>query len=616
MGKIHIDFKTGNLKSTKEIIVGIDLGTTNSLAAYVENGHPKIMPIGKDSGGIIPSVLYFKKDHEVIVGDDAKQKMISDPEHSLYSVKRLIGKTFDDIKNKQQFVAYKLSENNTDELVKFQIDDDSFSAVELSAMILKEIKLQAEHYLGTEIHKAVITVPAYFTDTQRQSTRDAGLLAGLEVLRIINEPTAASMAYGIGLNPDEIKQVMVYDFGGGTFDVSILRIENGVFEVLATKGDNFLGGDDIDIAIADYWIKEQNIHPNREEYNEIRILAEASKKQLKENELASANFKNYTFSLSESTLRKIAFNLVEKTIACCKQAVKDSAVSIDDIDEIILVGGSTRLTLVKEKLTEAFNKPLNDSINPDEVVALGAAIQADILAGNRSDLLLLDIAPLSLGIETIGGLMDTIIPRNSKIPLQLAKNYTTSKDGQKNLKISIYQGERELVKDNIKLGEFILNDLPPMAAGLPKIEVKFHIDVDGILSVTAKELRSGKQQSIEVKSPYKLNEEEIARRLKESIVFAETDMKQRALIELINEANYILANADKFIKQNTEFLSEQEIELLESGIKEIELSLLSKEKEKIDKAIANFNLSTADVAHKIMDIQLQKSLGGSSIDNI
>ncbi len=615
MGKISIDFRTGSLKTKKEKIVGIDLGTTNSLIGYVENGQPRIIPVGEHQSGIIPSILFFEGDR-ILVGAPAKQKMIDHPEKSLYSIKRLMGRTNDEIKDKRQLLAYPIEVDSPDELVKFRINQQTYSAIELSAVILKELKDQAEKILQSEIHQAVITVPAYFSDNQRQATRDAGILAGLDVLRIINEPTAASMAYGIGLKPDDHKKVMVYDFGGGTFDVSILRIENGIFEVIATQGDNFLGGDDIDMAIVQFWIQTLNLNSSEQNLNELRLLAEQSKKYLSESKTSSVLYHHLKLDLNKDQLNKLAEPIVDKTITCCLQALKDSLLNAAEIDEIILVGGSTRLALVKEKLTTAFNRPINDYINPDEVVALGAAIQADILAGNRTDLLLLDIAPLSLGIETLGGLMDTIIPRNSKIPLQLARNYTTSKDGQRNLKISVYQGERELVSDNIRLAEFILHDLPPMAAGLPKIEVKFSIDADGILSVTAKELRSGIQQSIEIRSPHKLSEQEVAKRLKESTLFAEVDMKKKAIIELTNESNYILANAQKFLEQNKELLKEKEIQIIETAMHEIALCLQSGEKDKIEHAIHKFNESTAEIAHRIMDIQLKKNLGGSSIDTI
>lgn len=616
MGKISIDFRTGSIKSRNEKIVGIDLGTTNSLIAYIENNHAKIIPIGKNAKGMIPSVIYFNENNEYIIGEEAKDKMILHPESSLYSIKRLMGKTYEEVKDQAQFLMYPLEKNHSTELVKFKIQQHAFSAVELSSFILKEIKKQAESYLNCEIQKAVITVPAYFSDSQRQATRDAGMLAGLEVLRIINEPTAASMAYGIGLNPEDSKQVMVYDFGGGTFDVSVLRIENGIFEVLSTQGDNFLGGDDIDTGIANYWINQNRIPLPDGKSNELRVLAEKAKVHLLTNNSCTFNFGELELTLDKGQLNAIAEPLVNRTISCCIEALKNSHLNTNDIDEIILVGGSSRLALVKEKLQATFHRPINDFLNPDEVVAIGAAIQADILSGNRTDLLLLDITPLSLGIETIGGLMDTIIPRNSKIPLQLARNYTTSRDGQKHLKISVYQGERELVLDNIKLAEFILKDLPPMAAGLPKIEVKFSIDADGILSVTAKELRSGKQQTLEVKSPHKLNEQEIARRLKDSATFAEADANKRAIIELQNEGNYILDNARKFIKQNTAHLSEHEIKEIHSAMDEIVLSLQSGDKRIMEQAIDHFNQSTATIAHRIMDIQLKKSLGGSSIDNI
>ncbi len=615
MGKISIDFKTGELKKNKNTIVGIDLGTTNSLIAYIDNGQAKILPIGKNQSGILPSVLYFKND-TILIGDEAKQLMLDNPENGFYSIKRLMGKTVNEIQNKQGLFTFQIDNLDSDELVRFNIKNKQYTPIDLSSLILKEIKEQAEQILNSKIDQAVITVPAYFTDSQRQATRDAGKLAGLDVLRIINEPTAASMAYGIGLKPDEIKQVMVYDFGGGTFDVSVLRIENGVFEVLSTQGDNFLGGDDLDMKISEYWIAEHKLNPGTHERNELRLLAESVKRELQLKTSAIKKFNHLELKLDRDQFHSLITHYIDKTIASCQLALKDSSLHKEEIDEIILVGGSSRLILVKEKLALAFQRPINDRQNPDEVVALGAAIQADILAGNRKDLLLLDINPLSLGIETIGGLMDTIIPRNSKIPLQLAKNYTTSKDGQRNLKISVFQGERELVENNIKLAEFIFKDLPPMAAGLAKIEVKFAMDADGILSVTAKELRSGLVQQIEVVSPSKLSEAEIARRLKESITFADADMQRRAWIELKNEADYIILNSKKFLLQNQDYLKSEETETIDRAMNKIQHALDSEQKSQLETAITDFNSVTAVIAHRIMDIQLKNSLDGSSIDQI
>lgn len=616
MSKISIDFKTGKLKTKLETIVGIDLGTTNSLIAYIVNGVPAILPIGKNSSGIFPSIVHFGEHNINLFGEEAKAEMIRHSNNTIFSFKRLMGKTYSEIEDIKGLYVYNLAKGEPDELVKFEIAKTKYSPLNLSALLLEHIKQLGEAFLQTNISKAVITVPAYFTDSQRQATREAGIQAGFNVLRIINEPTAASMAYGIGLKRDQIKQVMVYDFGGGTFDVSLLRIENGIFEVLATQGDNFLGGDDIDNEIVAYWSNKYELIQSTESLKELRLLAEDCKKELIKNENTHIEFHGVSLSLSLVKLNLLSEEIVNKTIRCCKQALIDSKLEQKAIDEIILVGGSSRLSLVKQKLISAFQKPINDFLNPDEVVALGAAIQADILAGNRTDLLLLDITALSLGIETLGGLMDVIISRNSKIPLQLAHNYTTSKDGQKNLKISVYQGEREMVENNIKLAEFILSDLPPMAAGLPKIEVKFSMDADGILSVKAKELRSGVEQSIEVRSAHSIDEEAFGKHLKDSITFAEKDLEKKSIIAAVNEANYILENSLKFINQNTEHLSKDEIVKLQKEITKLRLSLNSNNESAIKKAMINYNLATSALAHRIMDIQLKKSLGGSSIENI
>jgi len=616
MAKFGIDLRTGKLTTAQEIIVGIDLGTTNSLIAYVHDNQPVVIPIGDSANGILPSALYFNETGEVIVGQQAKKHRSSEPEKTLYSVKRLIGLQYHELQEKGLQLPYQVFAQPGSGLVNVVVQDKVYSPIELSSLILKEMKAEAEFILKQPIRKAVISVPAYFSDAQRQATRTAGELAGFEVMRIINEPTAASMAYGIGINRSETKHIMVYDLGGGTFDVSILRIENGIFEVLATHGDNLLGGDDLDAAIARHWKNQFSGQSLVGVSDALITIAERAKVELATHSTFSTVWNQLTLTLDRETLDQLAFPFVQKTLIASKKALTDSGISTQELDEIILVGGSTRLHLVKQELSKIFRRPINDSLNPDQVVALGAAIQADILSGNRKDYLLLDVTPLSMGIETLGGLMDTIIPRNSKIPLQLAKQYTTSKDGQKNIRISIFQGERELVKDNIFLGQFILSGIDPMPAGLPRLEVIFSINVDGILSVKAKELRSEKEQLIEIKSPFAVEQEEIAQRLKESVTMAEADMQEKLLVDSINEANYVLANATKFLHQNQNLLTPSECSTLQEQIVQLSAITENRKVDEIQHAIESFNQQTTPMAHRIMDLQIQKSLAGSKIEKL
>ncbi|GJM32668.1 MAG: chaperone protein HscA [Saprospiraceae bacterium] len=618
MAKFSINLKEGKLKKDSDIIVGIDLGTTNSLVAYMDNGKAVAVKGKNGKSTLVPSIIYFGPDEQIWVGDPAREKLATEPQNTIYSIKRLMGKSYGDVADFEQYFGYKVIDEDTESLVKIRVKDKFYTPIELSAEILKELKQRIEADLDTIVSRAVITVPAYFNDAQRQATRDAGKLAGLDVLRIVNEPTAASLAYGIGLEKGEDQLIAVFDLGGGTFDISILQIQDGIFEVLATHGDTFLGGDDFDRAILDYWVDQKGLAPevvreNKKLGQSLRLKAEEAKKQLSLNDKFEATIDDLELSLDRKTFESLIQPLIKRTLDSCANALKDAKLNVSDIQHVVMVGGSTRVPLVKQQVANFFQKEIYDALDPDEVVALGAAIQADVLAGNQKDVLLLDITPLSLGIETVGGLMDVIIPRNSKIPSRVGRQYTTSVDGQKNLKIAVYQGERDLVEHNRKLGEFILKEIPPMPAGLPKIEIQFLLNADGILKVKAKELRSNVEQEIEIRSQYGISEEEMAKMLIESLKNAETDMKTRALLEARNEANNIILSAGKFIKQHQAILSEEELnqtialtEVLKSTVKEAD-------KDAINRAMDALNQYTAPLAHRAMDVTIAQAMKGKKI---
>ncbi|MBP7184853.1 MAG: Fe-S protein assembly chaperone HscA, partial [Saprospiraceae bacterium] len=616
MALISIDLKSGELQqANNEIIIGIDLGTTNSLVAYMLDGKPVTIKDEHHQNALVPSIIHFAEPKQYVVGIDAKNHLITHPERTIFSVKRLMGKSYNDISNLKNFLSYRIIETDDDRLVKIQVDDVFYSPIELSALILGQLKKIAEEKLNVPISKAVITVPAYFNDTQRQATRDAGKLAGLDVMRVINEPTAAALAYGLDKISDEENIIAVYDLGGGTFDMSILRLQDGVFEVLSTNGDTFLGGDDLDKSILDFWLSQNKVLNDKflDDKNfqqELRLLAEKAKKTTKFDQAFSETVADQVVHLNIQDLNKLAMPLIEKTLIHCLLALKDAKLTTDDIRHIVMVGGSTRLQIIQEKVRDFFGKPVFNDINPDEVVALGAAIQADVLAGNQKDVLLLDVTPLSLGIETIGNLMDVILPRNSKVPTRVARQYTTSVDGQKNLKIAIYQGERDLVTFNRKLGEFILSNIPPMPAGLPKIEIRFLVDTDGILVVSAEELRSGVKQEIEIRSQYGISEEEMAKMLIDSIHNAKEDMQYKVLTEATNEANNIILSSKKFLTQHDSILSNFEKNELSRLLNELEQSILSKDKDIIHVKMEELNKFAAPIAHEVMNTVIAEAIKG------
>lgn len=610
MGKISINIATGSIQK-QDLIVGIDLGTTNSLIGIVREDTRQPIALREIDGlTLVPSVVHFDEHGNPTVGTAAAAKLVTDPRNTIYSVKRLMGKSYHDLSDSSDFFSYKILNDDTDALVKVQIGDKFYTPVELSSLILKELKQRAEHILKSNVSKAVITVPAYFNDTQRQATRDAGKLAGLDVLRIINEPTAASLAYGMGLKSEEEKTIAVYDLGGGTFDISILHIHNGICEVLSTNGDTHLGGDDFDKAIADHWREQLNLSPDPE----LRLLAELAKKGISESGYFSMEWKGASLRMDAVTFAAITQTLVDKSLDCSRKALTDAGIAVEQIDEVVMVGGSTRMPLIKDAVRQFFKKEqLHDYLNPDEVVALGAAIQADILAGNNTEMLLLDVTPLSLGLETMGGLMDVLIPRNSKIPNKASRQYTTQKDGQSGMRISVFQGERDLVKDNRALASFNLSGIPAMPAGLAKVEVSFLIDADGILKVSAVELRSGISQSIEVTPKYGLTDEQMEQMLLDSLTHAKEDMHTRALVEAQTEAAQMCDTVEKFLSKNTELLEAEELEATRAQLRQLQTVMQGSDKDGIQKETELLNEITRPFAERLMDSALREAMRGKKI---
>jgi Fe-S protein assembly chaperone HscA len=617
---------------TSDPIVGIDLGTTNSLVAYMQGDSPVVIP-GEDGLNLVPSVVALDQNNQVIVGNAARRYLIETPERAVYSVKRLMGRGVEDIHDELKLFPFQLAEDlHEGEVLRIKIGERTYTPPEISALVLRQLKRNAERFFGAPVSQAVITVPAYFNDAQRQATKDAGRIAGLNVLRLVNEPTAASLAYGLDKKTNGI--VAVYDLGGGTFDISILKLHDGIFEVISTNGDTHLGGDDIDnllIAIALDDIRgdlgldlRKDVRRNGEAVARIRRSVIEAKIALSSQPTAKLDVdlpggKKYQREVSLEMFEQMIQPIIDRTIGPCKQALKDAGLKPEQIDEAVLVGGSTRIPKVRRLVQDLFKRAPHTDLNPDEVVALGAAVQANILGGGSDitkEMLLLDVTPLSLGIEVAGGVTDKVILRNSTVPASATQYYTTQVDGQANVAIHVLQGERELARDCRSLARFDLKGVPPMPAGMPRIEVKFLIDANGILRVSAREQRSGKEAQIDVQPSYGLTDEQVENMLLESFDYAEEDFRQRQIIEARREADTILTALAKGKKSAAwQELTDEERRNVETLEKTLVAVKDGEDYHAIRGGIDALNEATMRLAELMMDTAVSTALKGKAMDD-
>ena len=592
-------------------IIGIDLGTTNSCVAVLEGGEPTVIT-NPEGGRTTPSIVGFAKDGERLIGQAAKRQAVTNPENTVFSIKRFMGRMYDEVNNEISEVPYKVGKNSNNACV-VNAGGKEYTPPEISAMILQKLKQQAEEYLGTKVTDAVVTVPAYFNDSQRQATKDAGKISGLNIRRIINEPTAASLAYGLDKKKDE--KIAVFDLGGGTFDVSILELGDGVFEVKSSNGDGHLGGDDFDQKVID-WIADEfkksdaiDLRKDPMALQRLKEAAETAKKELSASKQTDINLpfvtadssgpKHLNLTLTLAKFEDLVSDLVERTVNPCLQALKDASLEKSEINEIILVGGSTRIPKIQEKVKEIFGKEPNKSVNPDEVVALGAAIQGGVLSGDVDDILLLDVTPLSLGIETLGSVSTKLIDRNTTIPTKKSQVFSTAADNQTTVEIHVLQGEREMAQDNKTIGRFHLADIPPSPRGVPQIEVTFDIDANGILNVNAKDKATGKEQSIRIEASSGLSDSDIEKMVNDAKKNEGADKEKREKIDLLNQAEHLVYETEKNINENKDKIDKSDINELKEKVESLKKSKDSGNPDDIKSNMEKLNSSWATIASKM-----------------